>query len=70
MSLGPQLIPVARASDLEADANRASSEKQNSPLMVGLASHTRKRWEVMRDHHTQNVEPRLASCVRARNMEY
>ena len=70
MSLGPQLIPVARASDLEADANRASSEKQNSPLMVGLASHTRKRWEVMRDHHTQNIEPRLASCVRARNMEY
>ena len=70
MALGPQLIPVARASDLEDAANRASTEKQNSPLIVGLASHARKRWEIMRDHHTENIEPRLSECVRARNMEY
>jgi hypothetical protein len=70
MALGPALIPVARASDLEAQAQRASAEKQNSTLMQGLSSHVHKRWEVMRDHHRENLETRLAKCVRARNMEY
>jgi hypothetical protein len=70
MALGPALIPVARASDLEAQAQRASAEKQTSQLIVGLASHVHKRWEIMRDHHQENLETRLAQCVRARNMEY
>ena len=70
MSLGPQLIPVARASDLEAQAQRENDRKQNTPLIQGLAAHVRKRWEVMRDHHQEDIEDRLASCVRARNMEY
>lgn len=70
MALGPALIPVARASDLEAQAQRASAEKQNSTLIQGLSSHVHKRWEVMRDHHQENLETRLAKCVRARNMEY
>jgi hypothetical protein len=70
MALGPALIPVARASDLEAQAQRASDEKQNTPMIQGLASHVHKRWEVMRDHHQDNLEERLAQCVRARNMEY
>ena len=70
MALGPQLIPVARASDLEARAQRENAEKQNSPVIQGLAAHVRRRWEVMRDHHQQNIEDRLTACVRARNMEY
>ena len=70
MALGPALVPVARASDLEAEANRAATEKQNSPMMEGLASHTRHRWETMRDHYRENTELRLSKCVRARNMEY
>jgi len=70
MALGPALIPVARASDLEAQAQRASDEKQNTPMVQGLSSHVHKRWEVMRDHHQDNLEERLAQCVRARNMEY
>ena len=70
MALGPALIPVARASDLEAAAQREASEKQNSPMIQGLAAHTRHRWEVMRDHFRDDLEDRLASCVRARNMEY
>jgi len=70
MALGPQLIPVARASDLEARAQRENAQKQSTPMIVGLAAHVRKRWEVMRDHHQQELEDRLASCVRARNMEY
>jgi len=70
MALGSALIPVARASDLEAQAQRASDKKQNTPMIQGLASHVHKRWEVMRDHHQDNLEERLAQCVRARNMEY
>ena len=70
MALGPQLIPVARASDLEAAAQRESAAKQNTPMIQGLAAHVRKRWEMMRDHHNTYIEPRLADCVRARNMEY
>ena len=70
MALGSALIPVARASDLEAQAQRASDAKQNTPMIQGLASHVHKRWEVMRDHHQDNLEERLAQCVRARNMEY
>tara|TARA_B110000208_G_scaffold112687_1_gene138768 strand:- start:776 stop:2824 length:2049 start_codon:yes stop_codon:yes gene_type:complete len=70
MALGPALIPVARASDLEAQAQRASDEKQNSPMIQGLSAHVTKRWQVMRDHHQDNLEERLAQCVRARNMEY
>lgn len=70
MALGPALIPVARASDLEAAAKRESAEKQMSPMIQGLAAHVRRRWEVMRDHKRQTIEDRLSKCVRARNMEY
>jgi len=70
MALGPALIPVARASDLEAAAKRASTEKQSAPLMQGLAAHVRRRWEIMRDHKRETIETRLTECVRARNMEY
>ena len=70
MALGPALVPVARASDLEAQATRDAAEKQGTPMMAGLAAHTRHRWEIMRDHYRQNTEVRLSKCVRARNMEY
>jgi len=64
------LIPVARASDLEAQVQRENDEKQNSAMVQGLAAHTRKRWDIMRDHFRDNLEDRLTSCVRARNMQY
>jgi len=70
MAIGPALIPVARASDLEAQAQRESAEKQMTPMIQGLASHVRHRWEVMRDHKRTTIEDRLSKCVRARNMEY
>ncbi len=70
MNLGPALIPVARASDLEEMAKRANEEKQNDPLLQGLSSHVRKRWEVMRDHKKQEIESRLTEAARARSMEY
>jgi hypothetical protein len=70
MELGPALIPVARASDLEAAAQRESDQKQNTPLIQGLAAHVRRRWEIMRDHKRLEIEPRLTECLRARSMEY
>lgn len=70
MELGPALIPVARSSDIEAAAQRASEERQNSPVIRGLASHVRHRWEVMRDHKRKDIEPRMTKCLRARSMEY
>ena len=70
MALGPALIPVARASDLEAAAQRESAEKQMSPMIQGLAAHVRHRWEVMRDHKRDTIDDRLSECIRARNMEY
>lgn len=70
MELGPALIPVARASDLEAAAQRSAAAKQNTPMIQGLAAHVRRRWEVMRDHKRLEIEPRLTKCLRARSMQY
>ena len=71
MALGnAALIPVARASDLEAEAKKANEQKQQSELIVGLAAHTRKRWEMMRDHKQDEIEDRLYEAARARNMQY
>ena len=70
MSLGAALIPVASASDLEERARLEAQDKQQSTLLVGLSSHTRKRWEIMRDHKEKDIEPRLIATARARNMEY
>lgn len=70
MALGSALIPVARASDLEAAVQRENAEKQTTPMIQGLAAHVRRRWEIMRDHKRQTVEDRLSECIRARNMEY
>ncbi len=64
------LIPVASAADLEAEAKRANDEIQNRPVIQGLAAHTRRRWETMRDHHRECIEDRLTRCIRARNREY
>ena len=65
-----QIIPVASASKLEKEALKKNEKKQQAPLIVGLSSHVRKRWEVMRDHKKQDIEERLTKTARARNMEY
>lgn len=64
------LIPVMSASDLEEKNRRESTEQQSRPLIQGLAGHVRKRWDVMRDHKRDEIEPRLLECARARSMEY
>lgn len=70
MVMAPALIPAMSASDLEAAAQRANSEKQQSTVIQGLAAHVRRRWEVMRDHKQLEIEPRLSQCLRDRNMKY
>lgn len=70
MALGPALIPVARASDLEAEAKRRAEAQNQQDVIQGLAAHVRKRWSVLRDFKRDEVEDRLLKCLRARNMEY
>lgn len=64
------IIPVMSASSLEDKNRRESAVQQARPLIKGLASHVRKRWDVMRDHKRSEIEPRLLECSRARSMEY
>lgn len=70
MVVASALIPAASASSLEEAARRASEEAQNAPVIQGLAAHVRRRWQVMRDHKRESIEPRLTQCLRARNMQY
>lgn len=69
MSTGLALIPVARASDLEAQAKQRSAEMQNKPVIQNLAAHVRKRWDVARISKRQ-LEERMLQCLRQRNGEY
>jgi hypothetical protein len=65
------MIPVASASYLEAEklAAAANEAKQNSPVIQGLASHVRERWELAKS--AKNApEQRLLQCLRQRNGEY
>lgn len=69
MATGLALIPVARASDLEAEAKRRSDEMQNTPVIQGLAAHVRKRWDVARISK-RKLEERMLQGMRQRNGEY
>lgn len=63
------LIPVARASDLEAQAKRRNEETQNTPVIQGLAAHVRERWDSARVAK-RKLEERMLQCMRQRNGEY
>jgi hypothetical protein len=66
---GLALIPVARASDLEAEAKKRSQELQNRPVIQELGSHVRKRWETAKDAK-RDIEERMLQCVRQRTGQY
>lgn len=66
---GIALIPVARASDLEAEAKRRSDEQNAQPVIQGLASHVHSRWETSKLAKRQ-LEERMIQCLRQRNGEY
>jgi hypothetical protein len=63
------LIPVARASDLEAASKKRNDAVQNTPVIQGLASHVRTRWESSRTGK-RDLEERMLQCLRQRNGEY
>ena len=69
MATGIALIPVARASDLEAQSKRRSDELQNQPVIQGLAAHVRTRWTESKDAK-QDLEERMLQCVRQRDGKY
>lgn len=69
MATGIALIPVARASDLEAEAKRRSDELQKQPVIQGLAAHVRTRWDSARTAK-RKLEERMLQCLRQRNGEY
>ena len=69
MQSGLALIPVARASDLEAQAQRESQAQNNRPVIQGLASHVKSRWETAKDAK-RDLEERMIDCLRQRNGEY
>ncbi len=69
MATGIALIPVARASDLEAQAKRRNDEMQAKPVIQGLAAHVRSRWETAKDGK-RDLEERMLQGLRQRNGEY
>ena len=69
MATGIALIPVARASDLEAESKRRNEETQNTPVIQGLAAHVRERWDSARTAK-RKLEERMLQCLRQRNGEY
>ena len=69
MATGIALIPVARASDLEAESRKRSDAMQNQPVIQGLAAHVRTRWDSSRTAK-RDLEERMLQCLRQRNGEY
>ena len=69
MATGIALIPVARASDLEAESKKRSDAMQNQPVIQGLAAHVRTRWDSARTAK-RTLEDRMLQCLRQRNGEY
>lgn len=66
---GLALMPVARVSDLEAQAKREASAQNAQPVIQGLAGHVNKRWQVAR-LAKRELEERMLRCLRRRNGEY
>ena len=69
MATGLALIPVARASDLEAQARQRNQELQAQSVIQGLASHVRSRWTLAKDAK-DDIEERMLQCLRQRNGQY
>lgn len=66
---GLALMPVARASDLEARALRESITQNQQPVIQGLAGHVRKRWEKAK-LAKRELEERMLQCLRQRGGQY
>lgn len=63
------LMPVARASDMEAMSRRESDRQNAQPVIRGLASHTKERWGSAKDAKRE-LEERVLECLRQRQGKY
>ena len=64
---------MGRAMSLQAvtDAeNRDAEQRQNAPLIVGLAGHISRKFYLARDAKREEVEPRMLHNLRARRSQY
>lgn len=66
---GLALVPVARASDLEAQARRESTEQNQQPVIQGLAGQVKGRWSVAKEAKRE-LEDRMLQCLRQRQGDY
>jgi hypothetical protein len=66
---GLALMPVARASDLEAQTRRESERQNAQPVIRGLAAHTKSRWESAKDAKRE-LEERMLQGLRQRQGKY
>ena len=66
---GLALVPVARASDMEAMARRESERQNAQPIIQGLAAHTKTRWSSAKDAK-RDLEERMLQCLRQRQGKY
>jgi hypothetical protein len=66
---GLALVPVARASDMEAMSRRESERQNAQPMIRGLAAHTKRRWESAKDAKRE-LEERMLECLRQRQGKY
>ena len=66
---GLALVPVARASDMEAMSRRESERQNAQPMIRGLAAHTKRRWESAKDANRE-LEERMLECLRQRQGKY
>ena len=66
---GLALVPVARASDMEAMSRRESERQNAQPMIRGLAVHTKSRWESAKESKRE-LEERMLECLRQRQGKY
>ena len=69
MNSGLALMPVARVADLEAESKKRAAEQNAQPIIQGLASHVKSRWDTAR-LAKRELEERMLQGLRQRNGEY
>lgn len=64
------ILPIFSAADMIEQQKRDSETVQNTPVILDLAAHIRKCWDIARIAKQQTVEMRMFASVRQRRGEY
>jgi hypothetical protein len=70
LALGPPVVTVKTLYDVLAEEKELAVEANSQPAVTALAQHVRRRWETMRRHRQEQVEPRLLRCLAQRQGKY